>query len=119
MLSFISSLVLGAVALTMYARARFEFTRTIALAPAVMAGLELYLANVLEIGAFPVLTVLLVAFRVAMVSLCVVTLCEDAKMAKRREEKRRRCARQTLCATHGIQPLVTAKAERTVIRKVA
>ncbi len=119
MLNYISCLVLGAVALSMYSRAHFEFTRTIALAPTVMAGLELYLANVLEVGMFPVLTVLLTAFRVAMVSLCIVVLCEDAKMAKRREEKRRRSARQILCATHGIQALSSVKAESVALHKVA
>lgn len=113
MFSFICSFALGSVAILMFARARFEFTKTVALVPAMMAGIELFFAGVLEPAMFPVMTVLLTAFRAAMIGFGLFVLHEDAKMAARREEKRRRCARQVLCATHGIEPVRTVK-ETTV-----
>ena len=119
MLSFLSSLVLGGVALAMFARAHFEFTKTVALVPALMAGVELFFASVLEPGLFPVLTALLMVFRVAVVALGVFTLREDAKMAKKREETRRRANRQILCATHGLEPVVAKRVESARLSKVA
>lgn len=119
MLNFVSSLVLGAVALSMFARAHFEFTKTIALVPAAMAAMDLYLASVLEAGLFPMLTALLVLFRVSAVVLGVCVLREDAKLAKKREETRRRANRQILCATHGIEPVLAKRVESARLSKVA
>lgn len=119
MLSFISCLVLGGLALLMFARAHFEFTRTVALLPGAMAVVELYLASVLEPGMFPVVTALLLLFRVAAVALGAVVLREDARLASLREEKRRRASRQILCATHGIEPVVAKRVEAASVRRAA
>ena len=119
MFSFICSFVLGSVAIVMFARARFEFTKTVALVPAAMALTELFFASVLEPAMFPVLTVLLTAFRVAAAGFGLFVLREDAKMAARRSEKRRRCARQVLCASHGIQPVTTEKSQNIRVFEAA
>ena len=119
MLSFISGLVLGGVALALFARAHFEFTRMVALVPAVMAAAELFFASVLEPTMFPVLTAFLVLLRVAAVALGVVTLRVDAKLAERRRETRRRTARQMLCAVHGIEPVVSKKVVSARLSDVA
>ena len=119
MLSFVSSLVLGFVALLMFARARFAFTKRVAFVPAVMAVAELFFASVLEPAMFPVLTALLVLFRVAAVALGVVTLRTDAAMAKKRAETRRRQNRQILCATHGIEPVAAKPAASARLSRVA
>lgn len=119
MFSFICSFALGSVALLMFSRARFEFTKTVALIPAAMAGIELFFASVLDPAMFPALTVLLTALRVAMIGFGLFVLREDAKMAVRREEKRRRCARQVLCASHGIQAVSAKKPAAECLSKVA
>lgn len=119
MFSFICSFALGSVAILMFARARFEFTKTVALFPAVMAAIELFFASVLDPAMFPVLTAVLTALRASMVLFGLFVLREDAKMAARREEKRRRCARQVLCATHGIEPVRTVKSEAVRVSEAA
>ena len=77
---------------------RHAVTRRLSLIPLTMCGMEIFLAEVLDTLAFPVLGILLALARVAVAVCCVLAVRRDAALARARSEKRVRTARARLYA---------------------
>lgn len=98
-LSLLSALFLGGVALSMLLKAHQAKTCRVALLPLGAAVMEMMTAGYLTPAAFPVLTALLVVLRLTMAGCCLILLRRDvetARQAARREKLARRLEARTL-----------------------
>ncbi len=86
--SAVAAAVFGAVGLYMMSAARYSVTRKMAWMPLSMAAMELAMAGALLWLDYPVLTVILMASRLTVLSCCVTSLKRDA--ARERNRRRRR-----------------------------
>ena len=100
MMNLICAALFAGIALTMICRARFERTRRVAFVLMGACVVELLAAGLLSLTAYPVLTALLIALRLALMACGVAALRADAAAARRRAERRRAFVRQWRCTQY-------------------
>ena len=83
--------------------ARRAVTRRLSLIPLSMCLIEMLLAEVLDMLAFPVLGALLAACRLTVAACCVLAVRKDAALAHARTERRVRARRAKLHALESRQ----------------
>lgn len=105
LLNIISMVILASLSAYMFACARFECTRRIAIIPGVMSLMEMYMAGVLSNTAFPLITAFLLLCKVSIVVLGVIAIRADRTMAQKRSERRRALKRKMAFAQNPIHLL--------------
>lgn len=86
--SVIAAAVFGAASLYMMTAAKYPITRRMAWIPLSMSAMELAMCGVLEMGEYPVLTVILMACRVTVLFCCAVSMKRDAALVRNRRRRR-------------------------------
>lgn len=87
-ISVLSAAVLGAVCFTMVAKERGSLSRRMAWIPGVMALMELALCGALLVWDYPILSLILFACRITVLSCCSVAMKRDAAAERRRRRRR-------------------------------
>ena len=87
-MAVIIAAVFGAISLYMMMTARYAVTRKMVWIPLSMAAIELAMGGALLWWAYPVLTVILVACRLTVLTCCVAAIKKDAAMARNRRRRR-------------------------------
>lgn len=113
-LSLISALVLGSIALTMLFKAHQAKTCRIALLPLGAAAMDMLTAGYLTPSAFPGLTIVLVVLRLVLAGCCVILLRRDIEKAKQ-EARREKLARRLQARTLQPMPPTSSMPQRPVI----
>lgn len=80
--------VFGAISLYMILAARYSVARKMAWIPLSMAAMELAMGGALLWWEYPVLTIILVACRLTVLTCCVAAMKKDAAMARNRRRRR-------------------------------
>lgn len=105
LLNIISMVILASLSAYMFACARFECTRRIAIIPGIMSLMEMTMAGVLSNTAFPLITAFLLLCKVAIVAIGIVAIRADRTMAQKRSERRRALKRKLAFAQNPIHML--------------
>lgn len=103
LINVISMILLGSLSAYMFACARFETTRRIALIPAIMCFAELCVFNLIPFMAHPVLSSILILCKVSILVIGTTAMKVDRAMSQKRCERRRVLRKQISCINHGIQ----------------
>ena len=96
-LSVLAAAVLAATGAYMLISGRYAATRRMAWIPFAMAAMELAMCGALDLGAYPVLTTILMACRLTVLVCCNRVLKRDAAMERNR--RRRRAVWRHIAAT--------------------
>lgn len=88
-ISVISIVAMVGMFLFMINKAKLASTRRMALLPLCCAGMELLAAGLLTPKLFPLLTLILVAMRIAILLCCAGAVRQDSIIASRRNRRRR------------------------------
>lgn len=93
--SLLSIVLMGGMFLIMINKGKLASTRRMALLPLTVCGIEAWLFGLLSVGLFPILSVILWATRLCLLTCCVLKLRQDAQIVRRRA---RRKALEEKCA---------------------
>lgn len=99
-LSLMSAVAMAAIFVYMVCHAKMRETRRMMWIPAASCVLELMAAGMLSVTRFPVLTVVLVLLRLALITCCTAAMRRDAAMVRSRARRRAILARQLHAALH-------------------
>lgn len=110
LLNMISVIVLASLSAYMFVCARFERTRQIAIVPALMSAIELYVADILSPTSYPILTAILLLLKVGMIVLGITAIQVDRNLAQKRNARRKALRKQMQYAQSPISivPMVEA-----------
>ena len=86
--SVIAAAVFATAGLYMMTAAKFTVTRRMAWIPSSMAAMELAMCGVLAMFDYPILTLILMACRMTVLTCCAVSMKRDAAMARNRRRRR-------------------------------
>lgn len=109
MMNLLFAALFAGVSLYMVCRAHFERTRRVAFVLMGTCVTELLVAGMLSLSAYPVLTAILMAARLALLACGVAASRADAAAARRRAERRRAFARKLRCAEHPLSVVPSAR----------
>lgn len=88
MLSFVAAVLFAVVSLKMALKAKGTISHRMAWIPGVMAAMELAMFGALAIGEYPVLTLILMACRITVLSCCSLAMKKDEATARNRRRRR-------------------------------
>ncbi len=100
--------LLGALFIYTWRGAHRAVTRRLSMIPLTMCGIEIFLAGVLDVTAFPVLGILLAVARGTVAVCCISAVRQDAALARAKTRKRVRAARAKLHALESRRPHAAA-----------
>ena len=109
MTNLIFAALFAGVSLYMICRAHFERTRRVAYVLCGACVAELLTVGLLSLTAYPVLSAILVAARLALLGCGLAADRADQAAARRRTERRRAFARKLLCAEYPLSVVPAAK----------
>ena len=115
MLSLISAVAMAAMFLYMICNAKMSETRQVSWVPAAACVVELLALGVITPGAHMGLTLLLVALRLALLSVCVVAMRRDAAMVRARSRRRAKLARELHAALNPLHEIPTGRKTASVV----
>ena len=110
MMNLIFAALFAGASLFMVCRAHFERTRRVAYVLCGACVVELLVAGLLSLSAYPVLTAILVAARLSLLAIGIAADRADQAAYRRRVERRRAFARKLRCAEHPLSVVPSAKA---------
>lgn len=90
--------LLGVLFLYTWHGARRAVTRRLSMIPLTMCGIEIFLAGILDVTAFPVLGIGLALARGTVAVCCISAVRQDAALARAKAKRRVRAARTGLHA---------------------
>ena len=115
MLSLISAVAMAAMFLYMICTAKMAETRRVAWIPAATCGVELLALGVITPGSHLGITLLLIALRLTLLSVCVVAMRRDAAMVRARARRRAKLARELHAALNPLHEIPAARAAASIV----
>ncbi|MBR3289685.1 MAG: hypothetical protein IKI63_02780 [Clostridia bacterium] len=109
MMNLIFAALFAGIALYMVCRAHFERTRRVAYVLMAASAVELTVAGLLSLTAYPALTAILMIARLSLMGCGVAASRADQAAARRRAERRRAFARKLRCAEHPLSVVPSAR----------
>jgi hypothetical protein len=86
--SLLAIILMGGMFLIMLNKGKLASTHRMALLPLIVCGIEMWLFGSLQVGFFPILSVILWAARLCIVACCVLKLRQDAGVMRRRARRK-------------------------------
>lgn len=116
-ISYITAIIMAMACGYMVFAAKMPGTKKVAIVPAMSCAVELWIADVIAPAEYPMLTVLLVLLRAALLGTCVYAMRRDAAAVRAKARRRERLKRELFVALNPIHE-IPAGGRRTVTRQI-